>query len=212
MEAPGMLHQSAETVPVIVRDYFDWHRGRNDFGVWLIESDNEEISRHVEAAREHLSDYLLKPYKRQPHITMFVCGFLVDNPSYDDDYGSGQFRIHARALKDANVGPFFIETEALNSFSSAPFLEVRDLEGGIAKVRTILSTMAKEVWTSHFTPHITVGLYSGTFSSSIVVRKISSFPVKPIRVKVERLKFATYDAHEIAGELTYRHEVALLTR
>ena len=209
MEAPGMLRQGPETIPVVEQDYSEWHRGRSNYSVWLIESDGEEIHRHVEAAREHLSDFLIKPYKRQPHVTMYVCGFLVDNPRYDDDYGSGQFRVHAQALKDADIGPFFIETGGLNSFSSAPFLEVRDLEGGIAKVRTILSTMAKEVWTSHFTPHITVGLYSGAFSSSIVVRKISSFPVKPIKIKVERVTFATYNAHKIADALTYRHEVAL---
>lgn len=207
-----MLHQAEETIPVIVRDYADWHRGRRDFSVWLIESDNEEICRQVEAAQEHLSEFLIRPYKRQPHITMYVCGFLADIPHYDDDYGSGQFRIHAQALKDARLGPFFIETGRLNSFSSAPFLEVNDLEGGINRVRAILSTTSKEVWSNHFTPHITVGLYSGAFSSSVVSRKISGFPAEPIRVKVDRVTFATYNAHKIADALTYRQEVALLPR
>ena len=205
-----MLCQGQETIPVLVGDYSAWHRGRKDYSLWLIESDNEEICRHVEAAREHLSEFLIKPYRRQPHITAFVCGFLVDTPHYDDDYGSGQFRVHAQALKDANVGPFFIEIGGLNSFSSAPFLEVNDLEGGIDTVRAILSTTAKEIETSHFTPHITVGLYSGAFSSSVVTRKISGFPANPIRIKVERITFATYNAEKIADALTYRHEVALL--
>lgn len=207
-----MLRQGQETVPVIVGDYSEWHRGRKDYSLWLIGSDNEEICGHLEAAREHLSEFLIKPYQRQPHITMYVCGFLVNTPQYDDDYGSGQFRVHARALKDANIGPFFIEIGGLNSFSSAPFLEVNDLEGGIDKVRAILSTTVKEIETSHYTPHITVGLYSGVFSSSDVARKISSFPIKPIRIKVERITFATYNAEKIADALTYRHDVALLSK
>jgi len=205
-----MLRQGQETVPVIVGDYSEWHRGRKDFSLWLIESDNEEICGYLEAAREHLSEFLIKPYQRQPHITTYICGFLVDIPRCDDDYGSGQLQVHAQALKNADIGPFFIEIGGLNSFSSAPFLEVNDLEGGIDTVRAILSTTAKEIETSHFTPHITVGLYSGAFSSSVVTRKISGFPANPIRIKVERITFATYNAEKIADALTYRHEVALL--
>jgi hypothetical protein len=64
MDVPGMLHQGQETVPVIAGDYSAWHRGRKDFSLWLIESENEEIRRHVESAREHLSEFLIKPYQR----------------------------------------------------------------------------------------------------------------------------------------------------
>jgi 2'-5' RNA ligase len=205
-----MLHQKQETIPSIDKDLTDWHRGRRDYAVWLIEAGQEEIRNRVAAAKEHLSGYLLEPYRRQPHLTLFVCGFLADTRCFDDDYSACQLRVQTQSLRDAKVPPFFIEIGGLNSFSSAPFLEVNDLEGGINRVRTALSAAAKEIGRTAFTPHVTVGLYSGAFSSAVVARKIAAFPAKPVACRVERITFASYEAQEFAGALTYRSEVALL--
>src|SRR5271169_1847545 len=115
-----MLHQRQETIPAIRRDYVEWHRGRTKFGLWLIELGTDELYQKVEAARKHLYDFLLKPYHRQPHISIFICGFLVETPSYDDDYSTEQLHIQAELLKNADIKPFVIEVGALNSFASAP--------------------------------------------------------------------------------------------
>lgn len=207
-----MLHQRQETIPSIIRDHREWHRGRKDYSLWLIDAATEEICKKVEAAKEHLSDYLLKPYQRQPHVTVFVCGFLADIPHFDDDYGTEQFRVQTQMLEEANVESFFIEIGGLNSFASAPFLEVHDLEGGLEKVRAALSTSVSEIGRSTFTPHITIGLYSGAYPSESVSARISTYESRPVRLKVERIMFGTYHAQEIAGVLTYRRDVALGTR
>jgi hypothetical protein len=204
-----MLYQKQETIPLIKRDYVEWHRGRTTYGLWLVELGTEEISQKVEAAQEHLSDFLLKPYHRQPHVSIFICGFLADALSFDDDYSTEQLHVHAEWLHNADIKPFVIEVGRLNSFASAPFLEVHDLDHGIERVRSVLSATTKEIGSSSFTPHVTVGLYSRAFQSRVVVEKISTFQSLPIRLTIEQLTFATYDAREIAGALTRKHSVTL---
>jgi len=204
-----MLHQSQETIPSPVHDHPDWHHGRQDYSVWLIELGGAKASQKIAAAREHLSPFLITPYQRQPHITIFVCGFLADAPWYDDDYSPEQLERHAHLLKESAVRPFIVEIGGLNSFASAPFLEVADQEGGLGRVRELLSAAGKEIGRSTYTPHITVGLYSRAFPSSMVIERISSFPKDPCRLTVDRITFATYQARETAGALTYRYAVAL---
>jgi hypothetical protein len=209
MKAPEMLFQRQETIPAIKRDYVEWHRGRAEYGLWLIELETEEIFQKVEAAREHLSDFLLKPYHRQPHVSVFICGFLAETVSLDDDYSTEQFHVQTELLKNAHLRPFVIEVGGLNSFAAAPFLEVEDLDNGIAQARALLSRTAKEIGRSSFTPHVTVGLYSQAFQSSIVARKISTFLCEPVRLTVNQLTFATYEARKLAGSLTGKFRVTL---
>lgn len=204
-----MLYQKQETIPSPVHDYPEWHRGRQDYSVWLIELGRMEVSQKVAAARKYLSDFLIKPYQRQPHITVYVCGFVTDAPRYDDDYSAEQLGHHAHLLRAAAVKPFSVEIGGLSSFASAPFLEVADLEGGLDRVRALLSTTGKEIGRNAYTPHITVGLYSGAFPGSMVNERISSFPKDPFKLTVDRITFATYRAREMAGALTYRYSVAL---
>lgn len=204
-----MLHRNQETIPSPIRDYPEWHRGRQDYSVWIIELSGMELSQKIAAAREHLSDLLIKPYQRQPHITVYVCGFLADTPRYDDDYSAGQRENDAQLLRAAAVRPFTVEIGGLSSFASAPFLEVADLDGGLDRVRALLSTTGKEISRSAYTPHITVGLYSGAFPGSVVFERLLSFPKDPCRLTVDRITFATYRAREIGGALTGRYEVAL---
>ena len=101
-----MLHQDQDTIPSPIRDYSEWHLGRRDYSVWLIELDNREVSQKVAAAKEHLSDFLINPYQRQPHITVYVCGFVADTQRYDDDYSAEHLEQHLQVLKAAALGPF----------------------------------------------------------------------------------------------------------
>lgn len=204
-----MLYQKQQTIPASQRDPVEWRRGRTTYGLWLVALGTEEISKKVETAREHLSDFLLMPYHRQPHVSIFICGFPAEAATFDDDYSTEQFHGHTELLYKAAIKPFVIEVGGLNSFASAPFLEVRDLDNGIGRVRAVLSTTTQEIGRTSFTPHVTVGLYSRAFQSRIVAERISTFQGKPISLFVERLTFATYEAREIAGTLTGKHTVIL---
>ena len=204
-----MLYLNRETISSGTCDIPEWHHGREHYSVWLIELRSEEILKKFHAARDHLSEFLIQPYQRQPHITIFVCGFLADTLHYDDDYSAEQFGRHAHLLKEAAVKPFSVEIGGLNSFASAPFLEVADLEGGLDRVRALFLTTGMEIARSTYMPHITVGLYSGAFRNAIVSEGIASFPKDPCKLTVDRITFASYRAREMAGTLTRRHEVAL---
>ncbi len=205
-----MLYQSQETIPSPVHDHPEWHHGRKDYAVWLIELSGMEVSQKVRDAREHLSEFLIQPYQRQPHITIFVCGFLADTARYDDDYSVEQFERHAQLLRVAAVKPFTVEIGGLNSFASAPYLEVADPEGGIERLRTLFLTNGMEIARSTYSPHVTIGLYAAAFPGSVVYKRIASFPRTSCKLTVDRVTFATYQAQETAGALTWRHVVAFL--
>ncbi len=204
-----MLHQHTHTIAGLPGDFSEWHRGRKEFTIWMIELEHLEISRKVEAARKHLSAFLLAPYDRQPHITLFVCGFLADERRFDDDYGRQQLDAHCRLLEDARLKPFEIEIHGLKSFASAPFLQVHDREGGIEQVREVLQTAAVEIERDHFTPHVTVGLYSGAFESAVVLERIQAFADEPIRLSVDRITFAAFDSSDIRGPLVPKQRIPL---
>lgn len=204
-----MLQQNPTTIPAEKRDFPEWHCGRDTYAVWVLQMEDEAIYKKFAAAREHLNGYLLEPYHRQPHITLFVCGFLVDRPQYNDDFTRAQVQSQIKALENAEIQPFEIEIGGLNSFASAPFLEVSDPNGGIARLRGVLSRGAREFRTAPYTPHLTVGLYAGAFPSREVAGRMAEFLQNPTRWTVQQIRLATYKASDIGGMLTYDNTVTL---
>jgi 2'-5' RNA ligase len=206
-----MLGQVPVTIPAEARDFPEWHHGRETYAVWILPLVDDAVREKFEAAREHLDGYLLEPYRRQPHITLFVCGFLADRPHYNDDFTHSQVQAQLGALEKANIMPFEIEIGGLNSFASAPFLEVDDPSGGIPRLREVLSHGAREFRSAPYTPHLTVGLYAGAFPSEAVMQRSAGFSREPIRWTVNQLTLATYKAQEFAGRLRYEHRISLET-
>ena len=196
-----MLHQALTTIASEKRDYPEWHHGRETYAVWVLLSDNKAIQTKFKAARKHLNGYLLEPYQRQLHITLFVCGFLVDTPKYNDDFSPTQLKAQIQALAKMHIQPFEIEIGGLNSFASAPFLDVHDPTGGIPRLRETLAMGAREFRTVPYTPHLTVGLYADAFPSEEVLRRMAEFPSEPVRGQVGQVTLATYRANEFAGKL-----------
>jgi len=204
-----MLHLHRETIAAAIGDVPSWHRGRDLYALWLIEADTDEVRQRVRIAKEHLSGFLIPSYQRQPHVTVFVCGFLVDAPSFEDDYGFEAFERHADLLRKAALRPFSMEIGALQSFASAPFLAVTDPTDSVIKVRSVLELAGMEIERGAYVPHVTVGLYAGAFRSDIVLKRIASFAPEPCTLRVDRITFATYRAGEMYGALTRTHEIVL---
>lgn len=204
-----MLSRVPTTIPAEKRDFPEWHHGRETYAVWILRLEGEAMREKFKAAREHLDGYLLEPYRRQPHITLFVCGFLVDASQYNDDFTHEQLQAQFRTLEKASIAPFEIEIGGLNSFASAPYLEVQDLDSGIPRLREVLSRGAREFRTAPYTPHLTVGLYTSAFPSDEVARRLAGFSRVPIRWKVEQITLATYKANEFAGGLSYKRDFIL---
>lgn len=204
-----MLDQAPATIPTEARDFPEWHHGRETYAVWVLRMEEDAILDKFKSAREHLDGYLLVPYRRQPHITLFVCGFLADTSKYNDDFTHAQLQAQCQALEKANISPFEIEIGGLNSFASAPYLEVHDPYGGIPRLREVLSRGAREFRTAPYTPHLTVGLYADVFPSEEVTRRLAVFSGGRVRWKVEGITLATYKAQEFAGKLSYEKHISL---
>lgn len=204
-----MLPQHPTTIPAEIRDFPEWHRGRETYAVWVLRVEEPLILDKFKSAQEHLDGYLLEPYRRQPHITLFVCGFLVNEPQYNDDFTSAQLQAQLKIVEQAHIQPFEIEIGGMNSFASAPFLEVRDPDKGISRLREILARGGREFRTAPYRPHLTLGLYADAFDSREVTDHLAEFQSVRISWKVESITLATYQAQEITGPLTYQHEVLL---
>jgi len=202
-----MLHQVPTTILSEIRDYPEWRRGRKSYVVWVLHCDQSKaIHKKFRAARAHLKGYLLEPYHRQPHITLFVCGFLVEEDMYNDDFTQAALDAQTQVLEKANPQSFEIEIGGMNSFSSAPFLEINHPERGILRLREVLSRGAPEFRTAPYRPHLTLGLYADAFPSKEVLERMASFSNGPLRWRVEQLTLARYRAEEIAGELSYEYK------
>jgi 2'-5' RNA ligase len=198
------------TIPSEVRDFREWHRGRKTYSVWLLRcNENTAIIEKFHAAREHLNAYLIEPYHRQPHITLFVCGFLVKEPRYNDDFTQVQLDAQVQALEKAEIQPFEIEIGGMNSFASAPFLEVQDPDGGIPRLREVLSQGACEFRSALYRPHLTIGLYSDAFPGKELLARMADFPNEPLRWMVKQVTFATYRAEKFAGKLSNVYDFRL---
>ena len=197
-----MLSHSPTTIPSKIYDFPEWHRGRETYAVWILDyNGNDAVQQKFKAAKDHLDDYLLKPYHRQPHITLFVCGFLVESPEYNDDFTQSQLDAQIQALEKAKFRSFEIEVGGLNSFASAPFLEVYNPEEGIRNLRNILAMAARKFRTAAYRPHLTVGLYADSFLSTDVLAQTRTFISAPVQWKVKKITLSTYQAKEITGKL-----------
>jgi len=89
------------TVPTITRDYPEWHHGRQEYGLWYIEITDPEVVANLKNICESFRDLLLEPNQRQFHITLFICGFKMNDSValYDDDFSAVQFRQQLRQLQ-----------------------------------------------------------------------------------------------------------------
>ena len=207
-----MLDQHRFTVPAALQDHPEWRRNRTDYALWLIRADGDAIGKRVAAARKHLAGYLLEPYRRQPHVTICVCGFPAKDARLDDDFADERFDAQVQAVTAAAMEPFPLVVGGLHSFASAPFLEVRDGSGRLEQLRRTLLLGGSEIGRSTFVPHVTVGLYAGAYPAGEVLERMRSFPPGACDLLVDRITYAAYEARDPAGPLTMLHELPLRGR
>ena len=193
------------TVPMEERDYVDWHKNREHYAVWVIDFDEQAILDEVDRARYFFEEWLLKPFERQPHISLFVNGFMTDSAVHDDDYSLSQQMTHQQILAQSDLESFDIEIGGLNSFASALYFDVFDSAGGIAQVKDCLTQVMPELRWKAYVPHITIGLYKEQIPTQEVIERIKEYQQLPsIKKNVRNIKLMTYCAQELIGPLTTR--------
>lgn len=195
------------TLPSEQRDFVEWHRGRPHYAVWAVALHDPAIDARLEQLRAALHPLLLPGYRRQPHITLQLCGFAVDLPRQADDYGALQLQAHADALVRLRLPPFELQLGGAFSFASAACLAVHDPSGSLPRLRAALSRAVAHGDTTPYVPHLTAGLYRGAWPMREVrqrLRTLQSLP--PIAVPVTQLAWMRYDTAVVGGPLrTLRH-------
>lgn len=190
------------TICNVRQDFPEWHLGRPRYALWALDVDVAPVRQRVQAAQGHLADWLLDGYCRQPHITLSLCGFPSDAPRHADDFGAEALRAQLDALRQARPEPFEIDIGALASFTSAPYLTVRDEGGHIAALRRCLTGGDGGEPGFTYTPHVTVGLYADVWPLSAVQARLDSFDCDgPLRLRVAGVSLMAYAAGEIGGAL-----------
>jgi 2'-5' RNA ligase len=189
------------TIKNVRQDFQHWHHGRLRYAFWAIDVDFPAVRQQVLAATQHLEKFLLQGYCRQLHITLGICGFIANKPLHADDYVASNFAAHLEALRHLHINPFEIEIGALASFSSAPFLHVSDNSNNLQKLHACLHALASD---AHFqyVPHVTIGLYSESWSTKIVGNHLDNFPPDFVTsCLIKKISLMSYMAAEIGGKL-----------
>ncbi|MGE3541069.1 MAG: 2'-5' RNA ligase family protein [Candidatus Tectimicrobiota bacterium] len=194
------------TTAIQRQDYSAWHRGRAWYAVWVVDFVDVDILAYLRQLREHFADMLFNPCARQPHVTVFVSGFWVQQAQWDDDYTPAQYQAQQRRLQHLDLPAFAIGLGAINSFASALYVEVHDLEQGLATVRQALAEVMPELRWGPYIPHVTIGVYRAALPTAAVVQRMQrSAPQCLRRVRVQGVHLVTYAARELLGPLHTRY-------
>lgn len=202
---------AGQTLRNVRRDFHEWHLGRPHYALWAIDVDLPAVRSLAEQAAGQLGDVLLDGYRRQPHITLALCGFPTQQPVLPDDFGPAGLDWQLDALLRLAGAPFMVEIGGLASFTSAPFLAVRDVDGGIGRLRQALCGPRAEPG-GPYTPHVTVGLYGGEWPTGPLLERLDEGGRDRVRCAVTRLSLMVYAASDIGGPLTTLGEFDLAHR
>lgn len=197
MVEPG----DGRTIASVHADFPEWHRGRPCYALWAIDVDIPAIRAASDGLRGHLADFLLPGYRRQPHVTLHLCGF-PGSVGLADDYSPAALARQVAALTTAAPCPFAIDLGAAATFTSAAYLAVGDREGGIAALRQALGGGGAAEGGFPYVPHVTVGFYRREFPLAEVLAALAAWPGPgSLSLAVDRLTLMSYRSGVIAGEL-----------
>lgn len=201
------------TLASVQRDFVEWRKGRTHYAVWAIDVDTPALRTASAALREHLADCLLPDYRRQAHVTLHLCGFPAAVANLDDDFTAATLQDQITALQAGAPAPFTLEIGRPDSFTSATYLSVDDCAGGILAIRRALAGNRNPDENFSYTPHVTCGLYRGTFPLPTLMRHMAACETGlPVRLRIERLTLMSYEAAIIGGPLSSLCEFDLGTR
>ena len=158
-------------------------------------------------ARRQLGDWLHVGQRRQPHITLFVCGFPASQPRHDDDFAITALRAQLAALHSLQMPAFSLQIGGLHSFSCAPCLQVSDPQQQLELLRQSLAAHSREIRFAAYQPHLTLGLYRRARPFSQLPANLQQLP--PLTLPVRELHYCSYAARDQLGALRVEERVVL---
>jgi len=207
-----------QVVPTLNQDYPDWHQGRQHYALWYIEIQDPELLAYLTALRAQFSDLLYTPNTRQFHITVFICGFfeelnkiqLIDHVEqrWNDNFSADELALHQQQLRQLSLSNIRLCTGQINSFQSALFIEIVDVERKLDHLRQALNLSSNEIAPIEYCPHITLGLYKQAWNSDDIFERIQQIEQHSFDFESEQLTFGHYQAQVLQGVLSpyYQHQ------
>lgn len=183
------------------REYPERHKNRPLYYLWAIDSDTALVNKRLQKYHSLFKDLLLHPYERQAHITLAISGFLSEYITHNDDITQAAIAKQQAALHALKLAPFIVSIGNINSFSSAPFLEVMDPSGSLQVIRHALIGDRQDFRNTHYIPHITLGIYSAHHAVASIAAMIKDLKEEPIELAVNHIGFFSYDAKDIGSHL-----------
>ncbi len=178
-----------------------WHRGRLRYYVLALCLADPEITDRITETRRCLGAYLVPDHRRQPHVTVFVCGFAVQHPEWSDDIEWNLIRSMCEAA--IRPGPTVqLEIGGFNSFTSTPFLEVYP-DPTLMMARQALTAIRTEPRSMPYLPHVSVGRWSKAHNTSAVVAATEELRNLPRISTCADIQLASYDANDADGPLRF---------
>ncbi|WP_267223261.1 2'-5' RNA ligase family protein [Dyella silvae] len=202
----------AETLVAELRDYPEWHRGRERYGVWMVPVDDAALLSYIGDVRRQLADLLHPDGQRQPHLTVFVCGFHEPQRVADDDFPPERLQQQLALLKSGTGAPCSLPLASPDSFASAAFIPVGDPQGRLAHWRRLLGQASEEVRPSAYIPHITLGLYRRRVDAQVIRERLGGIDAPAMPMAITQLHYATYDTRSQFGPLHSHHRLPLSAR
>jgi len=200
---PGPWFQGAHTVRNEVRDFVEWHRGRAPYVFWGLLLDSSALDGQLARAASWLDGLLLDGYVREPHVTLDVCGFPADLSADEESFTPALIDAQVTRLVAAAPAPFSIRIGGLDSFTSAPFLKVFDVDRGIAGLRQCLAENGRHRLFGDYVPHVTVGLYRDAWPVPAVAERIAACPTADeLAMTIGQADLLGYAPSVIGGALT----------
>lgn len=199
----------SETLVAQRRDYPEWHKGRQRYGIWMVPIDCPQVLGYVAQVTGQLAD-LLHPSRRQPHLTVFVCGFEQPGRVHDDDFTAAQLARQIAALQDLQPSACTLQVGGPDSFSSAAYLRVADPDGQLERWRKALAESCQEVRFGPYVPHVTLGLYRRQLTAAELRLRLQRVTgVQQLELPVNRLEYVTYESSDMFGPLRCTQAVRL---
>lgn len=201
------LQPSQTVIPTLTHDYAEWHQGRHDYSLWYLEIIDSKLLDYLDQLRLQFAEFLYTPNDRQFHITLFISGFLTQQPKqFDDDFSQVELEQHIQQLTQNFNSSFKLKTSKINSFESALFVEIDDSNGSLSRIRDLFYQFSNEVAALDYCPHITLGLYKDAINSDVIFDRINTIEPQEFEFEVDHLTFGTYQAQILQGPLEAYHQ------
>lgn len=199
---PGPWFSSHHCLTNVQRDFVEWHRGRTPYVFWGLFLDTPAVLERVAIAADALADLLLPDYIREPHVTLDICGFQAEQPADGEEFSPMLIAGQVSRLAKAAQGPFSITLGALDSFSSAPFWAINDVDRSIERIRACLAENGRHRLFGEYVPHVTVGLYRSAWPRSEIAARLREFEsMPPLSIEVSEVTLLGYQPAVIGGRL-----------